>query len=209
MKQYILILSLALTGLFITNSHAQVGVGFVGGIDLYQRYHNPVDGIASPSAGNAILNLIAGPKVWVGAKKISLSVEVPLNIGLTGFSTEDYKGLGLAAMPVIGMVNFLGNSTLERDAGAGFGIGGGIMRYRTELYGLTDEFVDLGVVRDWEQVFVVQAEIGFGITGWTGKLYARYGFSNDEEELRTFNIGIIADFNLIMMRKIHDPASAL
>ncbi len=209
MKYWILVTSLVVTSMMTTTLSAQVGIGLLGGIDLYQRYTNPADGIASPSAGNAIANIVFGPKIWVGGKKLSLSAEVPATIGLTGFSSKDYKGLGLAAVPVIGMVNFLGNSGLDRDAGPGFGLGGGIMQYRTELYGLTDDFISQGVTRDWEQVFVVQAEVGFGITGWTGKLYARYGFSNDDEELRTFNIGILADFNFIMMRRIKDPASAL
>jgi len=188
---------------------AQVGIGFVTGIDLYQRYTNPVDNIAAESAGNALLNLVLGPKVWVGGKGFSFSAEMPASIGLTGFNVKDYKGMGLASLPFIGMINLKGNSGLTKDGGLGFSFGGGVMNYRTEFYGLTQEFEDLGVTRDWEQVIVVQAELGFGITGFTGKLYGRYGFSNDAEKLRTFSIGILTDFNLIMMRQIDDPASAL
>lgn len=188
---------------------AQVGIGFVTGIDLYQRYSNPIDNIANESSGNALLNVVFGPKVWVGGKDFSISAELPASIGITGFDVKDYKGMGLASLPLIGMINFKGNSGLDRDVGLGFSIGGGVMRYKTELYGLTQEYADLGVVRDWEQVYVIQAEIGFGVTGFTGKLYTRYGFSNDDEKLRTFSIGILTDFNLLMMRKIDDPASAL
>lgn len=190
-------------------AESQVGLGLVGGIDLYQRYANPVDGIASPTSGNAILNIVLGPKIWIGGKKFSLSAEVPATIGLTGLSIDDYKGLGIGSLPLIGMINVLGNSGMDRDSGLGFSLGGGIMRYKTELFGLTDDYLDLGVIRDWEQVYVIQAEVGFGITGWTGKLYVRYGFSDVDDDLKTFNIGLLADFNFIMMRKINDPASAL
>lgn len=194
---------------FSTLMSGQVGVGFVTGIDLYQRYTNPVDNIAGEASGNALLNLVFGPKVWVGGKDFSFSVELPASLGVTGFSVKDYKGMGLASLPLLGMINLKGNSGLVRDGGLGFSLGGGIMRYKTELYGLTDEFIDLGVTRDWEQVYVVQAELGFGVTGFTGKIYTRYGFSNDTDKLRTFSIGILTDFNLIMMRQIDDPASAL
>lgn len=187
----------------------QVGLGFVTGIDLYQRYSNPVDNIANESSGNALLNVVFGPKVWLGGKDFSISAEMPASIGLTGFDVKDYKGMGLGSLPLIGMINFMGNSGLDRDVGLGFSIGGGVMRYKTELYGVTQEFADLGVVREWEEVYVIQAELGFGVTGFTGKLYGRYGFSNDAQKLRTFSIGLLTDFNLLMMRKIDDPASAL
>ncbi len=203
------IFALALFMSLSTLLSGQIGLGFVTGIDLYQRYTNPVDNIADESSGNALLNVVFGPKIWVGGKDFSLSAEVPVSIGLTGFDTQDYKGLGMGALPLIGMINFMGNSGLDRDVGLGFSIGGGVMRYKTELYGVTQEFADLGVVRNWEEVYVVQAEIGFGVTGFTGKLYGRYGFSNDESKLRTFSIGLLTDFNLLMMRKIDDPASAL
>ena len=197
--------------IFMTSLHlrAQFGIGLVGGIDIYQRYSNPKDNIASPSAGNALLNFTLGPKIWVGGKKFSVSGEIPASIGVTGLSVKDYKGLGMAAVPFIGMLNFAGNSGMDRDGGVGFSLGGGISRFRTELFGLSDEFLAQGVVREWQDVYVAQIEMGFGVTGFAGKLYLRYGWNPDNEDVKIVNVGILTDFNFIMMRKINDPNSAL
>ncbi len=189
--------------------YSQIGLGVTGGLDLYQRYNNPDDGIAAPSAGSALLNIAIGPKLWIGGKQFSISAEAPVSIAPLGFSTGDYKGLGMLAVPVIGMLNFGKTSGFNKDGGLGFSIGGGLQYFKTELFGLTDEFSDQGVVREWERVYTVQVNLGFGISGFAGHFFARYGFSEDGGKPNSFNIGLQTDFNFLMTRNIDDPASSL
>ena len=70
------------------SSFGQFGFGTVGGFDFYQRYKNPVDNIAYPASGNALLNIIYGPKIWIGSKKFSVSLEGQVNLGLTSFASK-------------------------------------------------------------------------------------------------------------------------
>lgn len=205
MKKYILLLSFWAVAL---SMFGQVGIGFVASNDLYQWYKNPEDGISDPSHGNAILNLSAGPKLWVGGKKFSVSFEGQANVGLTGFTVGENKGLGSVAIPIIGSFNFAGLSGLDREGKIGFSIGGGVQYNKTELYGLKQEFVDRGVTRDYFRTIVVQAVCGFGVSGFGLSGVLRYGFDPDSEA-SSFNFGIQYDFNLPMMKKIDDPNSAL
>lgn len=187
---------------------AQIGIGAVVTNDLYQHYTNPTDNISDPTHGNAVLNLGAGPKIWVGAKNFSVSVDARANIGLTGFTLGENKGLGSLAIPVIGSLNFNGLSSMDRTGKQGFSIGGGIEYVKTELYGLKPEFVDLGVTRDFFQVYVIQVGYGYGVSGASAQGIIRYGF-NPDSEARSIHVGVQYDFNLIMMKKIDDPNSAL
>lgn len=201
-----------LVGLFlgsIQEIEAQFGIGIVGGVDLYQRYTNPTSNLASESAGSFLLNLSLGPKIWIGGKQFSLSVEAPASIAPLGLAVKDYKGLGMAAVPVIGMLNFGKTSGFNRDGGVGFSIGGGIQWYRTELFGLNQDFEDIGVERAWEQVYIIQTNLGFGISGFAGNLFIRYGFDTEDIGLRTLNVGVQTDFNFLMTKNIDDPASRL
>lgn len=187
---------------------AQFGIGAVVTNDLYQHYLNPSDNISDPSHGNALLNLGLGPKIWVGAKNFSVAVDARANIGLTGFTLGENKGLGAVAIPVLATLNFNGLSSMDRAGNTGFSIGGGIQYVKTELYGLDQEFVDLGTTRDFFQVYVVQLGFGYGVSGASGQGIIRYGFNPDNDS-RSINIGLQYDFNLIMMKKIDDPNSAL
>jgi len=205
MKQ---IFSLLISLISLSGMQAQIGIGWVLSHDFYNHYTNPADGISDPTHGNVLLNVGVGPKIWLGAKKVSLSIEGQTNVGLTGFTLNENKGLGSLAIPVLANLNFLGSSSLDREGKPGFFIGGGTQFVRTELYGLRDEFVDKGVKRDFFQVYVIQAGGGFGVSGVIFQGFVRYGWSPDSEA-RTLNIGMQYDFNYLMMRKIDDPNSAL
>ena len=206
MKQLLNIsLVILLTSTFM---YAQVGIGAVVTNDAYQHYKNPSDNISDPSHGNAMLNFGAGPKIWVGGKKFSFSVEGRANIGLTGFTLGENKGLGALAIPILGSLNFNGVSCMDRAGKTGFSIGGGIQYVKTELYGLKQEFIDLGVTRDFFQVYVIQVGYGYGVSGAVAQGIIRYGF-NPDTDARSINVGVQYDFNIPMMRKIDDPNSAL
>ena len=192
----------------ISNVQAQFGLGFVISNDLYQHYNNPVDLISDPSHGNAILNLGVGPKIWMGGKKFSVSVEGQANVGFTGFTLGENKGLGSLALPILVNFNFLGTSTLDREGKTGFSIGGGVQQVKTELFGLKEEFIAKGVTRDYFQVYVLQAGYGFGVSGVIFQGFVRYGWDPDSSA-SSLNVGIQYDFNYLMMRKIDDPNSAL
>ena len=206
MKYLTSIIIVFFTTIYVMN--AQVGIGAVLTNDLYQHYTNPSDNISDPTHGNAVLNLGLGPKLWFGGKKFSFSAEGSANIGLTGFTLGENKGLGALAIPVVGLFNFNGLSALSREGNTGFSFGGGIQYVKTELYGLSQEFVDLGVTRDWFQVFVVQVGFGYGVSGAMAQGIIRYGFHPDSDA-RSINIGLQYDFNIPMMQKIDDPNSAL
>jgi len=205
MKQAFTLLLAVVT---ISLSQAQVGIGWVLSNDLYNHYTNPADGISDPAHGNAILNLAAGPKIWIGSKQVSLSIHGQANIGLTGFTLGENKGLGSLAFPIMANLNFLGASGLEREGQMGFSFGGGIQYVKTELYGLKSEFVNKGVRRNYFQLYVAQVGYGFGVSGVVFQGFVRYGWAPDSDA-KSWNVGIQYDFNYLMMRKIDDPNSAL
>jgi len=194
--------------LSISALSAQFGIGITACNDIYQRYSNPEDDIASRSAGGALLNLGIGPKIWVGAKDFSVSVEGMANIGLVSFALKDNKGYGAGAIPILAKLNFGGLSGLNKSGKMGTSIGGGIQYSKTEVYGLDQEFADMGVVRNYIKTYVVQLGYGFGLSGFSAHGFVRYGFNSDEGG-NSLNIGIQYDFNLPMLKKIDDPASAL
>lgn len=190
-------------------AYSQFGYGLTGSLDLYQRYSNPSDNIASPSAGNVLLNIGVGPKIWIGGKKFSVSAESQALVGLTAFSISDYKGMGSLAFPIIGNLNFKGMSGFNREGTTGLSLGGGIQYNKTELYGLKSEFAEKGVTRDYFKTYVVQAGYGFGINGFGLQLFTRYGFNPDIKSAKSLNIGFQFDFNIPALKKISTPESSL
>ncbi len=206
MKRFIIITALLLSYSLVMNG--QFGIGGVLTNDIYQHYTNPSDNLSDPTHGNILLNFGAGPKIWIGGPKMTFSLEARADIGLTGFTLGENKGLGAVAFPFLANLNFNGASTMDRAGKTGFSIGGGIQFIKTELYGLDQTFVDIGVTRDYFQVYVVQVGYGYGVSGAVAQGFIRYGF-NPDSDAQSINIGMQYDFNLPMMKKIDDPNSAL
>lgn len=197
-----------LVGSFCAFGISQVGYGFTVSHDLYARYNNPSDDIAHSAAGSAILNLGAGPKIWFGSKDFSVSFEGQAVILPLGLAVKDYKGLGMASFPFVARLNFNGLSALNKEGTLGWSIGGGIQYFKTELYGLTDDFEAQGVTREFQRVIIGQFSYGFGISGFAAQGILKYGYDPDSNA-NTFQIGLQYDFNLPKMKKISDPASEL
>ncbi len=189
--------------------NAQFGYGFTVTNDLYHRYVNPKDNIASPSSGSAILNLGLGPKLWIGNKNVSFSAEGQAVFGFLGVSSKDNKGLGTIAIPVMGKFNFKGLSTFDKEGKMGYSIGGGFQLNKTEFFGLSDEYVKKGVKRDFFTTYVIQVGYGFGLSGFTAHGFVRYGFNPDIKAVSSLNIGLQFDFNGPMLKKITSPESEL
>ena len=189
--------------------NAQFGYGFTASTDLYSRYVNPKDNILSPSSGSALLNLGAGPKIWIGGKKFSFSAEGQAVLGFLSLSSGDYKGLGSISFPVLGKFNFKGLSGFNSEGQTGFSIGGGIQWSKTEFFGLQDDAKSKGVIRDYFPPYVVQLGWGFGVSGFVLQAIARYGINPDDSSSNTLNIGFQYDFNLPLLKRIDNPESAL
>ena len=185
------ILPLILTLILSASLYSQVGLGFVVGNDLYQRYTNPDGG----SAGNAILNLHAGPKVWIGGESFSVSLEAHVNWGSTSLSLGDYKGMGSVSLPVIGKLNFNANSGFNSALTSGWSIGGGYQMARTEWYGVSISSAEEGVVRELYPVVIGEVSYGYGISGFVAETYLRYGWDT-QSRASTLNIGITYNINL-------------
>ncbi len=199
MKKNLLIAALFLA--FTIAAKAQIGFGFVGGNDIYQRYTNPEDGSESRSAGNAILNLHFGPKIWVGGQTFSVSVETYANWGSTALSLKDYKGMGAAAFPLMAKLNFGGNSGFNSELTSGWSIGGGYQISKTELYGLNEFSAQEGFVRDFYPVMIGEISYGYGISGFVTEVFARYGW-NTETHATTLNVGVSYNLNIIGLKKL-------
>ncbi len=202
-------LPLLLVFAFFNLSKAQFGIGVVGGNDIYQRYTNPTDETGeSRSAGNAILNLTLGPKVWVGGENFSISVESHINWGSTAFSVQDFKGMGAMAFPILAKLNFNGNSGFNSELTTGFSVGGGVQYAKTELYGLNAPYIDRGVTRTFYPVAVGEISYGYGIAGFVIELFGRYGY-NTNTKAQTLNVGIAYNFNLGGLLKLKRKVKAL
>lgn len=192
---------------FAINAKAQFGYGVTVISDIYHRYSNPSDGIAGRSAGSAILNIGAGPKIWIGGRKMSFSAEAAANIGFLGLALKDYKGLGTVSYPIMGKLNFNGLSGLDKEGQLGLSIGGGIQYSKTELYGLSDEYTALGVKRPLFKTYIAQVGYGFGLSGFGAQGFIKYGWN--KEKANVLSIGIQWDFNLKQLKKISSPESSL
>lgn len=205
MKQFGLLICLLVSTLSLSS---QVGIGFTASTDLYTRFANPTDDIANRSSGSAILNIGAGPKIWFGNKNFSFSLEGQAILSPLAVSLEDSKGLGMLGIPIVARLNFKGLSGLNKLGTLGWSIGGGIQYNRSELFGLSEEFADLGVVREYQRLIIGQFGYGFGISGFTLHGILKYGFDPDSDA-SLLTIGVQYDFNLPKMKQIDDPASAL
>lgn len=199
-----LVLLLTLICLTISISYAQFGYGVTAKTGLYQRFSNPQDDIASNSAGSALLNIGLGPKIWVGGERVSISAEASAMIAPFAISTGDFKGMGAASFPVMAKINFGGLVGVNKQGTLGLSIGGGFQWSRTELFGLTSKFETLGVERSLFKTFIGEIAAGFGMSGFAGYVYLRYG-KNNELNARTFNLGIGYDFNVPTLKVLTDP----
>lgn len=189
--------------LWAEESEAQVAWGATFKHDLYNRYANPSDGIASRTAGSALLNVGLGPKMWIGAGDIAISPEVSFMFSPFALSTGNYKGLGAFSIPMLVKLEFLGNSNVNHDGKFGFSLGGGLQWSRTELWYLKDSFEEQGVERSFFRTYVIEADFGYGMSGFDLHLFVRYGWSEDTDA-HTLNIGMGYDFNIPKLRKETD-----
>jgi len=188
----------------LADGFAQFGYGISAKTGLYERWSNPEDNISSRTSGSALINLGVGPKVWLGSSEFSISLEATANIAPFAFSLGAFKGLGAASFPVLAKINIGGLSGLNKKGTMGVSIGGGWQWAKTELFGLTSKFEQQGGMRDFYKSFVGEASAGFGMSGFTGYLYVRYG-KNNELGVKTLNIGIGYDFNVPTLQVLTDP----
>lgn len=184
------------------------GYGWTMSNDLYHVYTNPEDGIASPSSGSAILNFGAGPKLWLGNNRASLSVEGQAVWGILALSSKENKGLGSLAVPLMAKLNFQGLSGAGGQGSIGYSIGAGIQYSKTELYGLKEEFAIKGVTREFFRTYIVQANFGFGVHGFATSGFVRYGFNPDEKS-KVLSVGLQYDFNVPKLKEISNKESLL
>ncbi len=194
----------ALIFLFQVNATSQFAFGVNAKTDLYSRYANPEDGISSRSAGSALLNLGVGPKVWMGTKSAALSVEATAVLSPFALSLGEFKGLGAVAFPMLAKLNFGGLTTLDKDPKFGFAIGGGVQWSRTELFGLKKSFKNQGGERSLFRTYVVEADFGYGLSGFNIHGFVRYGWNNGIGA-NTFNFGVAYDFNIRALKEYTDP----
>jgi hypothetical protein len=190
MKKVIIIFPLLLS---VNLLLGQLELGYVFGLDFYQRYENPSDQIAYEGAGNVLLSPFIGPKLWLGGEAFSLSLEGQVNLGLTTLAIRDYKGLGSVSFPFIAKLNFSGLSGMDKEFKWGFYLGAGMQWTKTELFYLGGDFKNLGVERELFPLYVVELGLGRGGFGVDGGLYARYGFHPDLGG-SSFHIGLIFNF---------------
>ena len=189
-------------------SSAQFGYGLTVNYMLYERFNNPDEDPYYDAAGNALLNLGMGPKIWVGNMNFSVSAEASANIGFLGLAVKDYKGLGMASFPMLINLNFKGLSGFDPEWRPGFSIGGGVQYSRTELYGVTNKFDKRGVDRKLFPTYILHAAYGTGFQGFGIGGFVRYGFHPDNNA-NTLSVGIQWDFNAVQLRKIRNKASEL
>lgn len=192
MKRFIWITALVIIGVY--DISGQFAYGLTMKTELYSRYANPSDGIASRSAGSALLNIGLGPKLWFGGKNFAVSPEATAVFSPLALSTGDFKGLGAVSFPLMVKLQFGGLSSFL-DNKFGFALGGGVQYTRTELFGLRNSFEDLGVERNYFRTYIIEADFGFGTSGFTIHGLVRYGFDPDTDA-NTISVGIGYDFNV-------------
>ncbi len=169
-------------------------MGFNYGLDLYEHFTNPerAGDTTLHTAGNAIANIIIGPKLFLGYNKFSISGEVQINWGITAFCYKEFKGIGALSFPFLCKMNFGGLSGLTDNTGKfGFSLGGGLQYSMTEIYGLETEFQGL-TTRDLFKTYVGEMQIGYRAESGIASLYFRYGQGANNSSV--FNIGYISSF---------------
>ena len=171
----------------------QVAFGVTYGIDLYQHLRTPstveTEGY---STGSAIFNLNIGPKLWVGGKSFSVSVEAQGGFAPFSLDLDEYKGLGAAYFPLLACFNFAGLTGFQDQGGFGFSVGGGMQITRTELYFLNVEYEDLE--REFFETVFGQVNIGLGRKHQSVYLYLRYGLGDNDAH--NYHVGLMVDHNL-------------
>lgn len=164
------------------------------GLDFYQHFTNPeVAGDTTiRTSGNAITNIIIGPKFYIGFKNFSVSGEVQANWGITALCMNEFKGVGALSLPLLGKLNFGGLSGINENTGDfGVSIGGGVQYSMTEIYGLTSEFRDI-TKRDLFKVYVGEIQIGYRAESGVASFYVRYGKGENNSSL--FQIGYTVSY---------------
>ncbi len=187
--------------LFVSiTGYGQIGYGLTAKTELYSRYSNPPDEIASSSAGSALLNIGIGPKLWFGGDSFAFSPEAAVVFSPFALSTGDYKGLGAVSFPIMAKFQFGGMSNFNRDGKFGFAIGAGIQYSRTELFGLKSSFEEMGVDRTYFKTYIIEADFGFGLSGFNLHGLVRYGFNKDIDA-NTISVGVGYDFNIPCLKE--------
>ena len=100
------ILTFFILSLLVVEATAQnFGYGGTLRTELYSHYSNPRDGIASRSAGSALVNIGLGPKIWVGGPDFAFSPEVSMVFSPFALSIADFKGLGAVSFPILSLIH--------------------------------------------------------------------------------------------------------
>ena len=198
----IILVSIVLTVASLQVVHSQANIGFVTGGDLYQRYVNPEDGTGfDRSAGSAILNSTLGLKTWLGSKKVALSIESYVNLGVLGLNVEEYYGLGTMHIPVMAKINFGGLTGLGDLKRFGYYIGGGWQINKTELFGLNDKAQDRGIQRPYYNTYVVEIGTGRGNKSKMTEFFVRFGL-NPEMPSNSLSIGLNTSYSFPFMKML-------
>lgn len=178
---------------FYAKSQIRIAANY--GLDAYQHFINPeVAGDTTlRNSGNAITNIIIGPKFYFGFKNFSVSAEAGVNWGITALCMKEFKGVGALSLPLLGKLNFGGLSGInEKEGTFGVSLGGGMQYSFTEIYGLTEEFRNSTSTRDFFQTYVGELQIGYrGETG-IASFYIRYGQGKNNSSL--FHIGYTVSY---------------
>jgi len=198
------LIAVCLLTLCLQVAQTQIGYGLAMKTDLYNRYTNPEDGVPHRSVGSALLNIGFGPKIWFGGDQFSFSAETGVNFSPFAFDVNEFKGLGAASFPILAKINFGGLTGMNKQGKVGFSLGGGLQYNRTELFGLRNQFKALGAERSFYRTYVVEAAVGFGLSGFNLQFFTRYGW-NSNLDADALNFGIAYDFNLPTLKKLTDP----
>ena len=190
--------------LFIsTTGLCQVGYGVVAGVDIFQHHIRPIErgfSFDSRSTGSVLLNPVLGPKVWIGNRSVSLSVEAQINWGMFALDIQEYKGLGALSFPLLTKLNFGALTGFNDIQIVGWSLGGGFQFTNNEIYYNLKEFeeTDLG----YFTTPFVELGFGAGISGADIQLYLRYGRGSNDN--RIFHIGILADLNFSFLSRFEN-----
>ena len=176
----------------------QFGIGLAYGVDLYENIAvpNEIDSLQF-SGGSALANLVIGPKIWIGKKDVSLSVQAQVGFSPFHFDTKTYRGLGAFYFPISIGMNYGALSGLPSDKLFGLSVGYGLQQNTVDLYLLKEEF-EAQRSASFSSQFV-QVGVGTGKQGVMVHLYGRYGWT--EHNGSHLNIGINLEYNLRERKK--------
>ncbi len=197
-KKYTLIVIFFLLSLF--HAEGQIGFGITYGIDLYQYHRNPTmqPDTLQHGIGSALFNLNLGPKLWIGGKNLSISLEAQIGVAPFALDLDEYKGMGAFYFPMLATINYGGLSGFQEKGKWGVGIAGGFQYTRTDLYFLKTEFED--IERDLFQTVFAQLNVGLGSKATA--IYAYVRFAQGDLDAANWHIGIMLDQNFIHRKKL-------